>query len=109
MKRVKRRTLESQFTFPKTYRRVPSQQMRVAVEEDMHPRHTKVRVNIYLDQDVVEYFKKRARKPNTQPYQTQINGELRKIMEREQPAGIDERMVERVAERVMEKLKPGKV
>jgi uncharacterized protein YqgV (UPF0045/DUF77 family) len=82
--------------------------MRVAVEEDMHPRHTKVRVNIYLDQDIVEYFKKRAAKPHTQPYQTQINAELRKIMERERPADIDERMVERVAERVLEKLKPGK-
>jgi hypothetical protein len=29
----------------------------------------------------LEYFKKRAEQPNAAPYQTQINSELRKVME----------------------------
>jgi uncharacterized protein (DUF4415 family) len=41
----------------------------------------KVRVTMYLDVDVLEYFKKRASEPNAAPYQTQINNELRSVME----------------------------
>lgn len=42
----------------------------------------KVRVTICLDADVLEYFKERAALPNSAPYQTQINNELRAVMER---------------------------
>jgi uncharacterized protein (DUF4415 family) len=41
----------------------------------------KIKVSIYLDGDVVTYFRDRAAKPNAAPYQTQINNELRGIME----------------------------
>jgi uncharacterized protein (DUF4415 family) len=41
----------------------------------------KVRITINLDADVLEYFKQRAQSPTSAPYQTQINAELRKIME----------------------------
>jgi uncharacterized protein (DUF4415 family) len=41
----------------------------------------KVKVSMYLDRTVVEYFRARAEQPNAAPYQTQINNELRKIME----------------------------
>lgn len=41
----------------------------------------KVKITIYLDGEVVEYFRVRAEQPNAAPYQTQINSELRKIME----------------------------
>lgn len=41
----------------------------------------KVKVSIYLDKVVVNYFRDRAAEPNAAPYQTQINNELRKIME----------------------------
>lgn len=41
----------------------------------------KTKVSIYLDSAVVEYFRDRAEQPNAAPYQTQINNELRKIME----------------------------
>src|SRR5690606_33449752 len=41
----------------------------------------KVKVSIYLDGEVVEYFRDRAQEPNAAPYQTQINNELRRIME----------------------------
>jgi len=41
----------------------------------------KVKVSLYLDGDVLEYFKKRAAPPHAAPYQTQINNELRRVME----------------------------
>ena len=41
----------------------------------------KVKVSIYLDEVVVEYFRARAEKEHAAPYQTQINNELRRIME----------------------------
>ena len=41
----------------------------------------KVKVSIYLDEVVVEYFRQRAESPDSAPYQTQINNELRRIME----------------------------
>ena len=43
-------------------------------------RANKVKVSIYLDSDVVEHFRERAAQPNAAPYQTQINNELRKVM-----------------------------
>lgn len=41
----------------------------------------KVKISMYLDADIVEHFRKRAEPPHAAPYQTQINNELRKIME----------------------------
>lgn len=41
----------------------------------------KVKVSMYLDADILEYFRARAESPNSAPYQTQINNELRRIME----------------------------
>jgi uncharacterized protein (DUF4415 family) len=41
----------------------------------------KARITINLDADVLEYFKQRASEPHAAPYQTQINAELRRIME----------------------------
>ena len=43
----------------------------------------KVKVSIYLDEVVVEYFRARAEKEHAAPYQTQINNELRRIMEKD--------------------------
>ena len=65
----------------------------------------KVRITINLDADVLEYFKERAAQPNAAPYQTQINNELRGVMERDQcdPYSAlvnDERFIAAVAERV---------
>ena len=45
------------------------------------PRDAKVKVSLYIDGDILEYFRKRAEPPHAAPYQTQINNELRKIME----------------------------
>ena len=41
----------------------------------------KVKISMCLDADILEYFRKRAEPPHAAPYQTQINNELRKIME----------------------------
>lgn len=43
----------------------------------------KNKVMILLDADIVEHFKKRAEAEHLSFYQTQINRELRQIMERE--------------------------
>lgn len=72
----------------------PERMQRVSRTEFMqeHPwfdpqsRRVKVTVSIRLDQDVLEYFKQRAAPPHAAPYQTQINAELRAVMEREQQA-----------------------
>lgn len=52
----------------------------------------KIKVSIYLDSDVVEHFRLRAEQPNAAPYQTQINNELRNVMEN---GSADSKSVER--------------
>jgi uncharacterized protein (DUF4415 family) len=54
---------------------------RVAKPEDILPSNIKVQVTLRLDLDVLEHFKKRASDVKAAPYQTQINAELRKVME----------------------------
>jgi uncharacterized protein (DUF4415 family) len=44
-------------------------------------KEAKSKISLYLDNDILEYFRKRADVPNAAPYQTQINNELRRIME----------------------------
>lgn len=41
----------------------------------------KVKISMYLDADILQYFRVRAESPNAAPYQTQINNELRRVME----------------------------
>jgi uncharacterized protein (DUF4415 family) len=62
-----------------TYRRTK----RVAKPEDMLPSNIKVQVSLRIDLDILEHFKKRAELPNAAPYQTQINAELRRLMEQD--------------------------
>lgn len=44
-------------------------------------KNCKVKITMYIDADILEYFKNRAIQPNAAPYQTQINNELRKVTE----------------------------
>jgi len=44
----------------------------------------KIKISIYVDADVLDFFKEQAAQPNSAPYQTQINNELRIAMERKQ-------------------------
>ncbi len=42
---------------------------------------SKTKISLYIDSDILEYFRQRAEPPHAAPYQTQINNELRRIME----------------------------
>ena len=41
----------------------------------------KVKISMYLDADILKHFRQRAESPDSAPYQTQINNELRRVME----------------------------
>jgi len=56
---------------------------RVTEPEDVLPSNIKVQITLRVDLDILEHFKKRASPPAAAPYQTQINHELRKIMEKD--------------------------
>ena len=69
----------------------PNKFMRGLFKTKMHPvepKQAKVRISIYLDADVLAYFRARAAQPNAAPYQTQINNELRAIMEPQAPKPV---------------------
>ena len=77
--------------------------------EARQPHNIKVRTNIHLDLDVITFFKERARTPGALPYQTQINAELRKVMEGGRSDDVDinrllrnERLLAAIAKRVRE-------
>jgi len=60
---------------------------------NFNAKEAKMRINICLDAEIVRHFRKRAEDPNSAPYQTQINNELRAVMERDlarEKAEIDE-------------------
>ena len=88
--------------------------------KDSHPdvnfeESAKVKVTMWLDVDVVEYFTRRAKDQNAAPYQTQINNELRCLMKSDagiQPDQADfgrlltnPQFLDAVAERVSQRLK----
>ena len=78
----------AEFPFqPERLQRVSRQEfMQEHLWFDPQARRVKVTVSIRLDQDVLEYFKQRAAAPHAAAYQTQINAELRAVMEQEQQA-----------------------
>jgi uncharacterized protein (DUF4415 family) len=114
----------SKATFKRTWEEPVSNKEDARVEEEFRfdtkrwerlPRGVKkVRVNLYLDEDVVAYFKGRAAQPHAAPYQTQINQTLREAMRKDstvqtQAPGVaklraallkDEEFIEALAERV---------
>ena len=42
--------------------------------------NAKLRITISLDRDLIDFFKKEAKKPGSLPYQTQINQALRALI-----------------------------
>ena len=75
--------------------------------EARQPQNIKVRTNIHLDLDVINFFKERAKAPGALPYQTQINAELRRIMGEPQPGEVDinklvhnEKLIAALAQRI---------
>jgi len=73
---------EFQFRPERTQRMTREQFLKRHPKFDPETARVKVQISIKLDQDVLEFFKQRAAEPNAAPYQTQINSELRSIMER---------------------------
>lgn len=74
---------EFQFRPERTQRMTREQFLKRYPKFNPETARTKVQISIKLDQDVLEYFKERAAQPNAAAYQTQINNELRAIMEQE--------------------------
>jgi uncharacterized protein (DUF4415 family) len=77
-------------------------------KESLEPKNIKVRITLYVDLDVLNYFKARAEEPNAAPYQTQINNELRAVMEgkrTKQRVSLSSKQIEQIADRVATRLK----
>src|SRR5262245_38546108 len=70
-------------------RMVPKNRRTEMPVESREQRNIKVRTNIHLDPEVVNFFKKRAVAPGAAPYQTQINASLREIVESAGAGGPD--------------------
>lgn len=70
---------EDEVMKPGTYKVIPNRFRAKPGATDL--KNCKVKVSMYVDADILEFFKKRAEQLNAAPYQTQINNELRKIME----------------------------
>jgi len=73
---------------------------------DQIDRYTKVRITIFIDNDILKFFKARAIKRGKPPYQTQINQALREYMEGLQPPAknsrADDTLISHLAERIAE-------
>lgn len=84
---------------------------RVTIREVPEKNFRKLRINIMLDEDIIEYFKQRAALPNAAPYQTQINQALREIISGKRLSDLpfddqNEALAERIAEKVASRLRP---
>jgi hypothetical protein len=53
----------------------------------------KVQITIKIDADILEFFKKRASQANAAPYQTQINQELRAVIDGVKKAKVKSKKV----------------
>jgi uncharacterized protein (DUF4415 family) len=62
---------------------------RVSPDRVAKRRESKIKITMFLDADVLHYFRQRAGTPNAAPYQTQINNELRRIMESEMETNLN--------------------
>jgi metal-responsive CopG/Arc/MetJ family transcriptional regulator len=71
---------------------------------DQLDRHTKVRITIFIDNDILKFFKARASKRGKPAYQTQINQALREYMEGNRPptkgSHDERRLIAHLAEQV---------
>jgi uncharacterized protein (DUF4415 family) len=65
----------------------------------INPREAKIKMTMFIDGDVLQHFKKRAETSNAAPYQTQINQELRAIMERD--LANEQEKLDEVAEKLV--------
>ena len=59
---------------------------------DLKPSNAKVKITMWVDGDVLDFFKSRAQEPNMAPYQTQMNNVLRTYVESNGKASILEEL-----------------
>src|SRR5204863_7451930 len=86
---------------------VPRSRRTELARDAREPHNIKVRTNIHLDLDVINFFKERAKVPGALPYQTQINAELRKLMNSSPVSETDnilqnEKLIRAIAKKVRE-------
>jgi len=96
--------MRKEYDFSKAWR---SEYWKKMPPPDQLDRHIKVRITIFIDNDILKFFKTRAAKRGTPPYQTQINQALREYMEGSPLPGkgtvvADEKLIARLAERIAE-------
>jgi len=53
----------------------------ISEKDENVERKERERISIFLDLDILEFFRERAKQPDTSPYQRQINNELRQIVD----------------------------
>ena len=96
--------MRKEYDFSKAWR---SEYWKKMPPPDQLDRHIKVRITIFVDNDILKFFKARAAKRGKPPYQTQINQALREYMEGSPPPGkgavaADEKLISHLAERIAE-------
>src|SRR5262245_21763892 len=70
--------MRKEYDFSKGWR---SEYWKRMPRRDQLARHTKERITIFIDLDILNFFRTRAAKRGSPPYQTQINQALRDYME----------------------------
>jgi uncharacterized protein (DUF4415 family) len=95
--------MRKEYDFSKAWR---SEFWKKMPPHDQLARHTKERITIFLDLDILSFFRARAAKRGKPPYQTQINQALREYMEGSGPSGKgglrENKLISQLAERVAE-------
>ena len=78
--RRKKEPIPKEFRFdPTKWTRVPDKQSHTL--KGPSSSQTRVRITMYVDLDVLNYFKELASKPGSAPYQRQMQMALRRVME----------------------------
>ena len=95
--------MRKEYDFSKAWR---SQYWKKMPPHDQLARHTKERITIFIDLDILNFFRARAAKRGKPPYQTQINQALREYMEGSRPpskgAVSEDKLISHLAERIAE-------
>ena len=95
--------MRKEYDFSKAWR---SEYWKKMPPPDQLARHTKERITIFIDLDILNFFRARATKRGKPPYQTQINQALREYMEGSPPPGkgglSEDKLISNLAERIAE-------
>ena len=83
---IKQGLTDDEILKPGTYKAIRGGFLQRHPELKSPQKPSKVRVTMFLDQDIVDSFKRAAEAENAMPYQTQINLALRNHLEAEAPA-----------------------